>query len=293
MPSQSGATQTSRTRGDETYPGRNRAGAPGPRGSDGARGSDEARGPREYHADDRGSRGLRLGGSLSGGLGIAIVAASTALGASTTMIAGKEPGSLLGIFVIVGTVAAAVAVRPQAGRMILPAPALSYLIAALVTGYIYDHSADVSKTALAINAAQWIANGFFAMALATVLAVVLVTVRWVLWRRNRPVPPEDDWSVREPGRRSRPQPAEDDYWGPAAYLDGYGPPGPLDGYGPPGPVDGYGPPGPVDPRPTTATPGAQGTWPGGQRPDQPWPPRTDPRQGRPPAPDPYNFSSGA
>jgi hypothetical protein len=265
MPAGSGATQPSRTRGDGTRPGRGRADAFGPRGYDGERGS------REY-AGDRGSPGLRLGGSLSGGLGIAIVAAGTALGASATMLTGKEPGSVLGIFVIIGTVAAAVAVRPQAGRMILPVPALSYLIAALVTGVIYDHSADVSKTALAINAAQWIANGFFAMALATVLAVVLVTVRWVLWRRGRPAPAEDDWSARAPGNRGRPHPGGDDYWGPAAYLDGYGPPGP----GEPGPP-----------------PAAPGTWPGGQRPDQPWPPRTDPRQGRPPAPDPYNFSSGA
>ena len=127
-----------------------------------------ARGPQRYA--DGGPGGLRLGGSLSGGLGVAIVAASTALGASATMLTGKEPGSILGVFVIIGTLAAAVAVRPQAGRLILPVPALSYLVAALVTGVIYDHSADVSKTALAINAAQWIANGFFAMVLATILA---------------------------------------------------------------------------------------------------------------------------
>jgi len=271
------------------------------------------------------SGGLRLGGSLSGGLGVAIVAASTALGASATMLTGKEPGSILGVFVIIGTLAAAVAVRPQAGRVILPVPALAYLVAAMVTGVIYDHSADVSKTALAINAAQWIANGFFAMLLATVLAVALVTVRWIFWRRSRPVAPAAAWPAGPANRdgtqpvvdgyrtqpvadgyrtqpvadgyRTQPvmdgyrtQPVYDDYWGQASYPNPYGPTGP--GRGEPGP-------GPAAP----AAPGAQGAQgrqeprPTGQRPGQPWPPRPDPRegqgQGRPPGSGPYNFSSGA
>ncbi len=157
------------------------------------------------------------------------MAASTALGASATMLTGKEPGSILGVFVIIGTLAAAVAVRPQAGRVILPVPALSYLVAAMVTGVIYDHSADVSKTALAINAAQWIANGFFAMLLATVLAVALVTVRWIFWRRSRPAAPAPRLAGdRESGPE---QPVVDDYrtqpvmgdTGRSRYADCHGP----------------------------------------------------------------------
>jgi hypothetical protein len=230
------------------------------------------RGPRapRGHAGGGGPGGPRLGGSLSGGLGVAIVAASTALGASATMLTGKEPGSILGVFVIIGTLAAAVAVRPQAGRVILPVPALSYLIAAMVTGVIYDRAADVSKTALAIDAAQWIANGFFAMALATILAIALVTLRWILWRGSRPGPPAGQVLT---------EPLLDDYWGQAGYPNAYGPPGRT------------------EPGPPPAAPGTQGPWapggPGDRRPDQQWPPRTDPRQGRPPGPDPYNFSSGA
>jgi hypothetical protein len=206
-------------------------------------------------------RGLPLGGTLSGGLGVAILAASTALGASATMLTGREPGSILGIFVIIGTVAAAVAVRPQAGRLIIPVPALSYLVAAMVTGVIYDHSADASKTALAIDAAQWIANGFFAMVLATVLAIVLVTARWLLWRRQRPGSPATRASAGPPAKQERPaplpQPVVDDYWNQAPY-------------------------------------GNQESRGSGPRPgQQQWPPRTDPRQGRPAGPGPYNFSSGA
>jgi len=44
---------------------------------------------------------------------------------------------------------------------------------------------ETLRTALAIGAAQWIASGFFAMAIATVLAVGLVTLRWYLWRRRQ------------------------------------------------------------------------------------------------------------
>jgi len=230
---------------------------------------------------------------------VAIVAASTALGASATMLTGKEPGSILGVFVIIGTLAAAVAVRPQAGRVILPVPALSYLVAAMVTGVIYDHSADVSKTALAINAAQWIANGFFAMLLATVLAVALVTVRWIFWRRGGPVAP----AAWPPGNQDRTQPVMDDYrtqpvvddyLTQPVYDDYYGQGGYPNPYGansPGGPSRGEPGPGPAAP----AAPGGQGPWPTGQRAGQPWPPRTDPRQGqgRPPGAGPYNFSSGA
>ncbi len=207
--------------------------------------------------------GMRLGGSLSGGLGVAIVAASTALGASATMLIGREPGSILGVFVLVGTVAAGLAVRPGSGRVIIPVPALSYLIAAMVTGVIYDHSADASKTALAIDAAQWIANGFFAMALATILAVVLVIGRWILWRRQQPV-------SRAPGRSSSAGPLADQD-GRTANLDDYWSPAP------------YG----------SAPSRAQGPRGGTLRPDQQWPPRADPRQARSQGPDPYNFSSGA
>ena len=109
------------------------------------------------------------------------------------MVTRSAPGFLLGLFVVAGTVAAALAVRPRTGWMIFPVPVLSYLVAALTSGVVFDRSADSSKTALAVAAAQWIADGFFAMALATVLAVAIIAVRWFLWRRGRPTP-------RDPGR---------------------------------------------------------------------------------------------
>jgi hypothetical protein len=286
LPAPPDATQPGRAprTGGLRRTGRPPAGARGPRR--GARGSQVPQG----YAQGR-PAALRLGGSLSGGLGVAIVAASTALGASATMLTGKEPGSILGVFVIIGTLAAAVAVRPQSGRVLLPVPALSYLVAAMITGVIYDHSADVSKTALAINAAQWIANGFFAMLLATVLAVALVSARWVLWRRSRPVAPAAAWPAWPSANQDRTQPVVDDYRT-QPVADDYRTQPVYDDYW--GQGGGYpNPYGPGGSGPAPAAPGAQGSQPGGQRPGQPWPPRPDPRQGRPPGSGPYNFSSGA
>jgi uncharacterized protein DUF6542 len=247
---------------------------------------------------------LRLGGSLSGGLGVAIVAASTALGASATMLTGKEPGSILGVFVIIGTLAAAVAVRPEAGRVILPVPALAYLVAAMVTGVIYDHSADVSKTALAINAAQWIASGFVAMLLATVLAVAVVTARWILWRRSSPFAPAA-WPGMPPANQDLMQPGADGYWTQPVMddhrtqpvVDDYGTQPVYDEYygqaGYPNPYGASIPGGRGEQAPPPPAPGGQGPRATGPRPGQQRPPRPEPRQGRPSASGPYNFSSGA
>ena len=155
-----------------------------PRGGRAARPGRTARFPRAEIS--RRAPGVGRWGTLQGGLGVCIIVASAAVGAIVTMVARSAPGFLLGLFVVAGTVAASLAVRPRAGRMIFPVPVLSYLVAALISGVVFDRSADSSKTALAIGAAQWIADGFFAMALATVLAVVIIAARWYLWRRGRP-----------------------------------------------------------------------------------------------------------
>jgi hypothetical protein len=162
--------------------------------------SDESRGRR----NPRRSPGPGRWGALQGGLGVCIIVASAALGTIATMVTRSAPGFLLGLFVTAGTVIAALAVRPRAGRMIFPVPVLSYLVGALVSGFIYNRSTGTSKTALAIGAAQWIANGFFAMALASVLAIVIITARWFLWRRRREVRRDQDWPA--PAAATRPVP---------------------------------------------------------------------------------------
>jgi len=147
----------------------------------------QATGPREVRGrrNPRRSPGAGQWGALQGGLGVCIIVASAAVGTIATMVTRSAPGFLLGLFVEAGTVVAALAVRPRAGRVIFPVPVLSYLVGALISGFVFNRS-GTSKAALAIGAAQWVANGFFAMALATVLAVAIVAVRWYLWRRSRP-----------------------------------------------------------------------------------------------------------
>ena len=160
---------------------------------------------------------------------------SAVIGVIATILTRAEPGSVLGLSVLAGTVAAALTVQPRTGRLIFPVPALSYLIAALVSGVVYDRSSN--KTELAVGAAQWIANGFFVMVLATLLAIALTTVRWLMWRRDQPgpVPPEyGGWSnPRPPGPPPRTQPSQQRPPPPAAPgWDQRPGPGPRTGSGP-------------------------------------------------------------
>ncbi len=199
------------------------------------------------------------------------------IGAVATVVTGRQPGTVLGAAVLAGTVAAALTIQPRAGRMIFPAPALCYLIAALAAGVSYDRSAD--RTALAIDAAQWIASGFFLMALATVLAIAIVVARWLLQRHSGRGPAEPDWS-RPRGSR-RPDPTTRTGLRDEQDTGGWGDPGT--------------PATQRMPRPPLR-PGPQGT---DQRPDQRTGLRPDQRPGQPTVPrpgarpGPYNFSSGA
>jgi len=148
---------------------------------------------------------LSMWGSLRGGLGVCIVISSAALGAIATSASGSEPGFLLGLFVVLGTVTAALAVRPCVGWMILPVPALSYLVTALASGIVYKLSMRLPMMPLAIAAAQWIASGFFAMTSATVLAGALTAARWCLQPRNRDAPRADTWPTRPESIPDQPQ----------------------------------------------------------------------------------------
>jgi hypothetical protein len=202
---------------------------------------------------------------------VCVIVASTAIGAIATMVTDHAPGVILGFFVVLGTVVAALAVRPRAGRLIFPVPVLAYLVAALMSGIIYNRSGDTSKTAVAIGAAQWIANGFVAMALATALAIVIIAVRWFFWRRGR-----KGAGPARPSRRPDPVTAADPRY-PAEYPDARYP---RSGY----PGSGY----PADYRDQGKnSPGTRNR--NDERPPAPGyrRPRTQPGSG------PYNFSSGA
>jgi len=116
------------------------------------------------------------------------VIGAAALGALVTVLTGREPGFVLGVFLIAGTTAAALAVQPSAVYLIIPVPALAYVVAAATAGLIQANkqAAGTSLTALALSAAQWTASGFLAMTVATILAIAVTASRW---RRQRSGPP--------------------------------------------------------------------------------------------------------
>jgi hypothetical protein len=160
-------------------------------------------------------RGSRRWGSLSGWHGVLIVFGGAALGLFSTLLARRDPGNLLGACVVAGTLVALFAVRPRATYLIIPVPAVAYLVAACVAGLVHDRALDTSRTALAINGIQWIAAGFLAMTAATVLAIAITAARWPRRgrraRRHEPVPPAHDsdypasaghWSAQRAGRDS-------------------------------------------------------------------------------------------
>ena len=121
----------------------------------------------------------QLWGTRPGRAGVFAVVAAALLGMVITVLSGSEPGLILGIFLVAGTIAAVLAVRPGATYLIFPVPAPAYALAAIVAGLIHDHAADTSRTALVLNAGQWIAAGFIPMTVATVLAVLIAGYRWL------------------------------------------------------------------------------------------------------------------
>jgi hypothetical protein len=187
---------------------------PGPRGRDGApgragtpdRGTTGGREPwrRGGSGIGRGGSGMagRLG-TLSGGFGVGIVVASAVLGAIITDVLGHDPGTLLGVFVIIGTLIAGLAVRARSVRLLIPAPALCYLAAATLAGAVNDRSTDTSHLADAVHIGTWIANGFVAMTMATILAIVLTIGRWFVDWRSRPGSARGTLFTRSAARRDR------------------------------------------------------------------------------------------
>jgi hypothetical protein len=130
-----------------------------------------------------GASSLRWG-ALPAKRGVVLIAASAVVGTLVTVLTGSDPGFALGLLVLIGTIAACLAVRARCVYWIIPAPALAYLAGAVIAGLIHDRAADASRTELTVNAARWIASEFLAMAVATALAAGIAVVRWVLSRRR-------------------------------------------------------------------------------------------------------------
>jgi hypothetical protein len=128
------------------------------------------------------------------------VAGSAFLGALITIAERRDPGAVLGVLVVLGTVLAGFAVRPRSVHMIIPAPTLFYVVAASVAGAINDRATDTSKIGLILHGGTWVASGFTAMSIATVLAIALTAIRYFLDYRSRPAKPR---SARRSGKARR------------------------------------------------------------------------------------------
>jgi hypothetical protein len=129
------------------------------------------------------------------------VAIFALFGIVVTVVTRRDPGTLLGVFIVVGTLIGCVTVRARSVRLLIPAPALCYVAAAVIAGAINDRSIDNSHTADLVNASTWIASGFLMMTLATVAAIVFTGLRLFLDVKYRP----------QPRRYPRPRPVGDDW----------------------------------------------------------------------------------
>ncbi len=125
----------------------------------------------------------RAWGSRPGRLGPITVAFGALAGGLLTVMAGSEPGWLLGLFVVAATAAGTSAVRRTSAYLVIPVPALAYFVAAIIAGLIHDRGVDTSRAILLVNAVQWVANGFVWMFLATVTAIGITVGRWVMTGR--------------------------------------------------------------------------------------------------------------
>jgi hypothetical protein len=122
-------------------------------------------------------------GSLPARRGIVVVLSAAAIGAIGTLVMHGDPGALLGVLVIAGSVAAAFGVSYRQGYLLIPVPALAYAVGATVTGMFHDRGVDISHTALAVSAAQWFAGGFLWMTAATISVIAITAIRWLAKRR--------------------------------------------------------------------------------------------------------------
>ena len=207
---------------------------------------------------------LRWLGTMSTLTAALVLIGATVAGVAVTVIARKEPGDLLGSFIIVGSLAAVLGVRRGAVHLFFPMPALAFFVAAVATGIVHDRQLASSTAGLGASFAQWVAGIFWPAVVATILVLLVGGGRWLLKRplvtggsslpAGRPVPPGN-------ARTSRGFRRPVDSWAADPAMDGGAPrsrtgPTPRQGTGPT-PQQGTGP----TPRQGTGPTPRQGTGP--------------------------------
>ena len=122
-------------------------------------------------------------GRMSTRTAVLVLFAGTLLGVIFTLAVGQEPGGLLGFFIIVGTIAAALGIRRGKVYLLFPAPALAFFLAAIVTGKVHDAKLGSSTAGLGAGFTQWIAGIFFPAVVATIVVLLVGGGRWLLGRQ--------------------------------------------------------------------------------------------------------------
>jgi hypothetical protein len=155
---------------------------------------------------------------------LALCAAALA-GTLLTIAAGHEPGAILGVFVITGTVVAGLGIRRGRVYLLFPAPVLVFFVTAIVAGKVHDAKLGSSTASLAAGFSQWVAGIFVPGVVATIVIVLIGGGRWVLDRQlvSQSAPAED--RQKTGNARPAPKPRFDrDSW---ADEDPFAPPVPA------------------------------------------------------------------
>jgi hypothetical protein len=213
-----------------------------------------------------------------------LLVAGTALGVIVTLVAGQEPGGLLGFFIIVGAIAATLCIRRGRVYLLFPAPALAFFVAAIVTGKVHDAKLGSSTAGLGAGFTQWVAGIFFPAVVATIIVLLVGGGRWLLGRQL--ISGQSPLSAGRPAP-GRPRPAPRDRGVDSWAADNKPFDNPASRTSQTGPTPGQGtgatPQQGTGPAPRQGTGPRPGNAPGGARP--PRPPR-DPRANRDPWGDP-------
>ena len=146
---------------------------------------------------------------------VLVLAIATALGVIFTLVAGHDPGFLIGFFITIGAAVATLGVRRGGVYLFFPLPALAAFVAAVLTGKIHDSQLASSTAGTAAGFLQWIAGVFYPMCAATIVVLLVGGARWLLSRQL--VSGQFTMSAGRPGFGARPaaggrRAATDDPW---------------------------------------------------------------------------------
>ena len=123
--------------------------------------------------------GLRWVGAWRGWTAALVLVAVALVGLVGTIIIGHDPGFLIGVSLVVGSVVAAIGAQRRAVHQLIPLPALSYLVISTVAGTANDWSNLDDSKEFATSFLTWIGGGFVGLVAATVLVVLITFVRWL------------------------------------------------------------------------------------------------------------------